>query len=210
MLPALLLHGLCRTNRSMIPIQRFLTRAGYQVTNPSYPSRRFPIEILSRRYLAPILTKLQKPKPTRLCIVTHSMGGILIRHWLSENQPQVPFRIVMIAPPNQGSEIVDSIGHWPLFKWLNGPAGQQLGTQSLPSSLPQPTQEIGIIAGSRSINWINSLCYLPGDDDGKVTIASTQLPGATDHRTIAASHPMILHKTQTFQLTLKFLANGRF
>ena len=36
----------------------------------------------------------------------------------------------MLSPPNQGSEVVDALKHMAIFKWFNGPAGQQLGTDS--------------------------------------------------------------------------------
>ena len=35
----ILLHGLCRTTRSMVKMERALTEAGYRVRNVSYPSR---------------------------------------------------------------------------------------------------------------------------------------------------------------------------
>src|ERR1017187_2944795 len=45
----ILLHGLCRTSRSMAPMERALTAAGYHVLNVDYPSRTAAIEKLDRK-----------------------------------------------------------------------------------------------------------------------------------------------------------------
>jgi len=73
----------------------------------------------------------------------------------------------MLAPPNNGSEVVDKFRDLPGYKWLNGPAGRQLGTgrDSLPRSLGAAEFDLGIIAGTRSINLLLSQ-VLPNPDDG--------------------------------------------
>ena len=43
----ILLHGLCRTSRSMAIMERALTKAGYKVRNADYPSRTAPIQKLA-------------------------------------------------------------------------------------------------------------------------------------------------------------------
>ena len=118
----------------------------------------------------------------------------------------------MLAPPNGGSEVVDRIGHWRLFGWLNGPAGRELGTGpgSLPNRLGPVRFPLGVIAGDRSINWINSLFLLPGRDDGKVTVARTRVDGMADHLVIHATHPMIMRHPEVIRQTLHFIREGRF
>ena len=86
--------------------------------------------------------------------MTHSLGGILVRQYLSRYEISRLGRVVMLGPPNQGSEVVDILGDLQLFRWLNGPAGQQLSTlpDSVPNQLGPATYPVGIITGSRSIN----------------------------------------------------------
>src|ERR1035437_545512 len=99
----------------------------------------------------------------------------------------------MLAPPNQGSEVVDKLGRLSLFRWINGPAGQQLGTSgnSLPNQLPVPPVEVGVIAGTRSINWFLS-ALIPGPDDGKVSVERTKLAGMADFAAVDTTHTFIM------------------
>lgn len=120
-------------------------------------------------------------------------------------------RVVMLGPPNQGSEIVDALGGLRFFGWINGPAGGQLGTRpdSLPNRLGPVNFELGVIAGDRSINWINSW-IIPGPDDGKVSVERTRITGMRDHRVIHATHPFLTRNRRAIDLTLHFLRSGRF
>ena len=117
----------------------------------------------------------------------------------------------MLAPPNRGSQVVDRIGHWSAFRAVNGPAGRQLGTGpgGLPASLGPVTFPLGVIAGDRSINWINS-SMIPGRDDGKVSVEATRVGGMAAHAVVHRTHPMIMRGGDTIALTLRFLETGGF
>jgi triacylglycerol lipase len=117
----------------------------------------------------------------------------------------------MLAPPNQGTELVDKLGDLVFFEMLNGPAGNQLGTgtNSLPKQLGSVAFELGVIAGDRSINWINSR-LIKGRDDGKVSVESTKVPGMQDHLVIHATHPFIMQNDAAIRQTIQFLRQGRF
>ena len=207
----ILLHGLCRTSASMAKLQGVLAQAGYQVSNVDYPSRTASIEPLSEEAIGDAWASCQRRGATRIHFVTHSLGGILVRSFLSRHRPPELGRVVMLAPPNQGSELVDRLGHWSLFQYLNGPAGSELGTgaDSTPNRLGPVNFCLGIIAGSRSINGINS-CLIDGPDDGKVSVERTKVPGMTDHIIIPATHPLIMRNREALQQTVNFLRNGAF
>ena len=135
------------------------------------------------------------------------MRSYLARHCLPELG-----RVVMLAPPNQGSEVVDKLGGLFLFKWLNGPAGGELSTDanSVPHRLGPVNYTVGVIAGDRSINWINSLLLIPGRDDGKVSIERTRLAGMSDWMVIPATHPFIMKNREAIRQTIQFLRAGGF
>ena len=207
----ILLHGLCRTSRSMAPMERALSVSGYHVLNVDYPSRTAAIEKLSEDAIGRAVTDCQTAGATKIHFVTHSLGGILVRSYLSRHSIQNLGRVVMLGPPNQGSEVVDKLGSWWVFKKLNGPAGNELGTgtNSTPNQLGPENYCVGVIAGDRSINWINSL-LIPGRDDGKVSVEHTKLAGMADHIVIHSAHPFLMRNRTVIQQTIHFLRTGRF
>jgi len=208
----ILLHGLCRTSRSMAPMARALAAAGYTVHNVDYPSRTASIAELSERTLTAALAECAQAGATRIHFVTHSMGGILVRDYCARHgAPPRLGRVVMLGPPNQGSEVVDRLGGWWLFRRLNGPAGRELGTapEATPNRLGPATFPVGVIAGNRSINWINS-CFIRGADDGKVSVARTKLAGMADHIVVATAHPWMMKNAEVIRQTLAFLRDGKF
>ncbi len=176
----LLLHGLARSGRSMFLMERALSKEGYDVV--------------------------------RIHFVAHSLGNIMLRYYFSDHAiPDNMGCIVMLGPPNKGSEVVDKIGHMKPFDWVNGPAGQQLGTSSnsLPNQLPVPDAEIGVIAGTRSVNWILST-YIPGPDDGKVSPENAKIEGMKDFAVVPATHTFMMNKPEVIKMTINFLKHGRF
>jgi len=207
----ILLHGLCRTSHSMTRMEHALVEAGYSVQNVGYPSRTASIARLADDAIGPAVANCPRDGGAKIDFVTHSLGGILVRSYLARHPLPSLGRVVMLAPPNQGSEVVDKLGWAAIFQWLNGPAGSELGTDphSTPNQLGPVNYPVGVIAGDRSINWINSL-LIPGPDDGKVSLARTKLEGMSDHLVIHTAHPFIMKNRDAIRQTIQFLRTGRF
>lgn len=206
-----LLHGLARTASAMETLQSRLGDNGFAVVNIDYESREKTIEELAAIAIEAGLEQCSTYQPEQVHFVTHSMGGILVRYYLKSNRIDNLGHVVMIAPPNQGSEVVDALAGVPGFYQLNGPAGLQLGTNadSIPAKLGPVDFSTGIIAGNKTFNPLLSQ-LLPNPDDGKVSVESTKVEGMADFVVVEASHPFIMNNETVIKETLSFLTTGAF
>ncbi|XWN36802.1 MAG: hypothetical protein ROO71_12675 [Balneola sp.] len=205
----ILLHGLARSDHSLSKLEQKLSHHGYFVVNESYPSTEYDIETLTEDIIPESIVLC--PDTAQIHFVTHSLGGILVRQYLSNHTIQNLSRVVMLAPPNKGSEITDELKDNILYQTVNGPAGLQLGTDStsVPNRLGSADFELGIIAGTKTVNPILSQ-MLPNPDDGKVSVESTKLEGMADHLEVPYSHTFIMNKDEVIEQIIHFLEKGSF
>jgi triacylglycerol lipase len=208
--PVVLLHGLGRTRFSLWPIAREATRRGRIVHNLGYPSRRASIEQLA----ADVGGRVREIAGDDVIdVVTHSMGGIVLRAAVASGAVPAESvrRVVMLAPPNHGSEVADRLRDYLVYRLALGPAAQQIGTDehSVPRRLPPPPFEVGIIAGRRSTNPL--FARMLGDEgDGKVTVASARLDGMRELVVVDRSHTFIMWAPDVLAHIFSFLETGRF
>jgi triacylglycerol lipase len=191
-----LLHGLGRTPLSMTVMQLALEDSGYEVWNKGYRSRSATVEELSP-VVGEAVDECRKRGAKRIHFVTHSMGGILVRAYFRDHAIAEAGRVVMLAPPNHGSAIVDARRDSWWFRAAAGPAGQQLGTaaDSLPNTLPRLPLEVGVIAGRH---------------DGKVSVASTALAEMKEQLVVDSAHTFIMNSPAVIRQVKAFLRDGAF
>lgn len=206
-----LLHGLARSSDSMQKMQNALEEAGFKTCNIEYPSTKHRIETLASEHILPKIIACVGTLEFPIDFVTHSLGGILVR-FMAEHAliPRIG-RVVMLSPPNHGSEVVDKLGNTWLFEYVNGPAGRELGTDStsVPLQLGPADFEVGIITGSRSSNPILS-SVIKGTDDGKVSIENAKLEGMKDFVVLPVSHSLIMKNEAAIEQVIYFLKIGVF
>jgi pimeloyl-ACP methyl ester carboxylesterase len=205
-----LLHGLSRSSSSMKPLEKALLKQGFRVINLDYSSRKFPIEILVENIARQIKAK-GIDSANKVHFVTHSLGGIITRWYIKENRPKNLGRVVMLSPPNQGSEIVDCLRNYGWYQWITGPVGQQLGTDSssVPNQLGSVDFELGIITGNRTIDPVGSW-LIPGENDGRVSVKRAKVAGMSDFLVLPHSHAFIMSRDNVMAQVIYFLINGKF
>jgi hypothetical protein len=209
----ILLHGLARTSHSLRKLERALGKAGFVTVNLGYPSREDSVEALAADVIPRSVAECRQRDTRVIHFVTHSLGGILVRQYLGQNRLAGLGRVVMLSPPNQGSEAADGLRALRLYHWVNGPAGQQLGTgpDALPARLGPVDYPVGIIAGNRHAffdGWLADL--IPGDDDGKVAVERAKLVGMRDFLVVPHAHPFIMDADEVITQTMYFLRHGEF
>ena len=205
-----LLHGLARTPRSMRKLEKGLTGAGYRVENIGYPSTTRPIEELVE-YLHERLLECCASHGGKLHFVTHSMGGIVLRLYAATRSIPDIGRVVMLSPPNSGSELVDAWKKIPIARKGIGPSRGQLGTdpKSVPQTIGPVAFEVGVITGNRSLfppfSWL-----IPGPDDGMVSVERARVKGMVDFLIVPHTHTFIMNSRGVIDQTKRFLREGSF
>lgn len=193
-----LIHGLGGTRIDMLPIARKLKKSGFQTRRWGYRSLGNRIETHANR-LGIFLQKIEADHPNqKLHLVTHSMGGIITRTMLSQFQLDNLERVVMLAPPHQGSHAARKL--YPFFGWLT-PSLKQLSDapDSFVRNLPNPFEnnqfDFGIVEAKK---------------DRVIERGNVLLDGYRDYAEVHGHHGILTWYSNTIQLVDNFLNHGRF
>ncbi|MBT6068233.1 alpha/beta hydrolase [Candidatus Peregrinibacteria bacterium] len=192
-----LIHGLARSSSAMGQMERFLHEKGYETINIDYPSIKYDIQTLTEDFIAPAIETHCQVPDKKMHFVTHSLGGILIRNYLNENEPGRLGRVVMIAPPNHGSEMADRLMKKWFYRFITGPVLSELGTnpESIPLTLPDPNFEFGVIGGTL---------------DGKVSLDSAANEAMSDFLKVERRHTFIQNAPEVKEGVARFIETGEF
>lgn len=208
-----LLHGLGRTHRSMARIESLLREAGYTTANIDYPSQSQTIEASARMAVPEGVRECRRTGARTIHFVTHSMGGLLLRYYLSTAKVDELGRVVMLGPPNQGSEVADTLAGTAIYDRVNGPAGAQLvtGADGIAARLGPVHFPLGIITGNEQTAIDSVLATrIPGENDGKVAVERAKVEGMHDFLVLPVNHTFMVVNDVVIGQTLQFLRHGAF
>jgi pimeloyl-ACP methyl ester carboxylesterase len=208
-----LLHGLMRSRRSMMPIQKALESEGHTHTILfSYASTRRSIDDHALA-LKELLEDL--PRTRRFSFAAHSMGNIVVRRMLNELETNDPTGLldrfdamVMLGPPNQGSSIARELAPTGIFGLVTGTGGLQLGRdwEELEKSLATPKFRFAIIAGDVDGKALRNPLIAP-DNDLVVTVEEATLQGYEKLYQLPVSHTLMMNSKKVQRLAVDFLLN---
>jgi pimeloyl-ACP methyl ester carboxylesterase len=208
-----LLHGTGRTPRSLRGLEKRLQRAGFQTHNQAYPWRRLDIVGLANYVADALDAEGIFNGCNRLHFVTHSMGGLVAACLLGRLRSRIPVevgRVVMLGPPLRGSEVADALSGCAAYKWLYGPAGQDLTTRSALLEGIRPDYALGVIAGTVGWPYPSGVLFIRGAHDGRVSVERTQWQGMKDHIRLPVTHSFMPSAPLVHHQVLHFIETGSF
>lgn len=210
----ILLHGIANAKIYMAPVELLLKKEGYKTLNITYPSVEQEIENLTEWLEQKLQSKDIWNKYGKVHFVAHSMGGLVSGFYLERYKDTIPAekmgRVVMIGTPHGGSEVADFLKENQLFKWVFGPAGQQLTTQTRTAEKIKPWYELGIIAGKTDNSLDIGNLFINDAHDGCVSVESTKVEGMKDHVIIPSIHYFMAWTPEIQKQVLLFLRKGQF
>ncbi len=209
-----LLHGIGHSLWNMVFVEKALKEKGYEPLNLSYPSRKHNIENLSGWLEDKLSSKQVWENSSKVHFVGHSMGGLVTGFYLETHKEAIPSekmgRVVMLGTPHGGSEVADFLHQNPLYKWVFGPAGQELTTTVRKEQQVRPWYDLGIVAGTQNWMYPLGIMKIDGEHDGCVSVESTRLDGMKDHVTLSVLHGLMGWNGSVHKHILHFLKNGVF
>lgn len=206
----ILIPGLGRRASSMRRVAAQLQAQGYAVTSWGYASRTSTLHMLAWQ-LADVLGEIVQPSQPIHC-VTHSMGALVLRCCIAQTSLPQLGKIVMLAPPNNGSQLARHLLHYPFARQALGPAGCALADSTgLAATCAIPHNPVMVIAGTRANDLRNPAALLgtrvlAPPHDGTVMVHETRLPRMNRFVEVDACHTLIMNHPQTLEAISTFLS----
>jgi len=206
-----LIHGYAGPGFEMRNIQMAVEKEGYTTEIYTYPSLVKDVEVVGKE----VFEKIQKENYDTICFVTHSMGALVVRAMYEQIDSLTAFpfihRIVMIAPPNNGSPVADFFAQFSFLKFIVGPNVNNLTTNAITGAgkYPIPTCEVGLIAGSYGGKKGFNI-FVKGDNDGVLIPEMTKLGIEKDVVFVKSWHVGLLFDKKVIKDVLSFLHEGKF
>jgi triacylglycerol esterase/lipase EstA (alpha/beta hydrolase family) len=216
-----LLHGILRSNKNMLQLEKALKEQDYIVLNISYPSTKYSIEdlivIVKKEIEKNINDNFTSTENIRINYIGYSMGGLIARGVANKHNNKTLGKVIIIGTPNHGSEVSDDWQNNWFYKFLFGKAGQELTTKNiknLDSALGKVNYTLGVIAGTSNEKydkWGTDLSVFKGViNDGRVSVNSAKLEGMKDYIELYLNHYRLPSSPNTIEQILYFLANSKF
>lgn len=159
------------------------------------------------------ITAIERSVGGPLHFITHSLGGLVARAYIAKHRPERLGRVVMLAPPNNGSELADLLSRLRLDHVVLGHSRRFLTiarTLDHERLLGVVDYELAVIAGSKAIDPLFSRLILPIPNDGKVSVAATRVEGMKDFVVLPVSHMLMPWERRVIAYCLQFLKRGDF
>ena len=215
----IIIHGLHQTPLIMRPLAKRLQAQGLDTHQYGYRSMRDGIQTNSQRLNKWLEENHHPDQPIDL--VGHSLGGLIIRDFVTQYPKWQIGRCVTLGTPHMGSICADYI--WRLTPAMVGKSYLD-ALDGTVAPLPEHIT-LGVIAGNRPyglgqvfLQYHNRKLRKADSPlldeylmhDGTVYLKETKLDAATDHLILPVSHTGMLVDKKVARQTIYFLQHGQF
>jgi triacylglycerol lipase len=198
------LHGLWRSRYSMNPLARFLhASCGAEVISLPYASVLLDFELAVDQLCA---SMKELGIQGELNFVTHSLGGILLRGLIARKEKDWTInKMVMLAPPHRGGQILDFLEESPV-RFIFGKPSEYLRTGRIKDVVPElPANEnMAVIMGNRSLLRIFK-SILDEHNDGIVSVDDGYYANLGMYQVLPVDHTFILTDKRVMKTVGDFL-----
>ncbi len=197
----LLIHGVFRNPKFLIPLAERLRKDGYIVETFSYPFMPKSFHLFEN-----FIKKVEEFRPDT--IIGHSTGGNIAVRQINQIQDYVK-RIICIGSPLASSSVSKKMAKSVLSPFLSKAARDMLHT---PIVIPGNNKiPVGVLVGTDNRDGKNNLFKgYEGGGDGTVSIEETKIENTSDRHEIYASHVELPFNDEAFEKIINFIERESF
>lgn len=201
----IVLHGMGQYRFSMKKVSSFLESRGYKTVNLSYPATPASTPVSTDTYLHQAIESCVKQGADKVHIITHPSGGIVIKQHLKNNSLPRDSRILILGPPNKNKEGAEALVNSILYKCRLNETAQnpEAGESTFIDMLGPVEEDIGIIAGTRTVDPVNSFLFTTPSEN-------ILIDEMDDFICIPKSHPFITSNRTIMHQIEYYLEKGKF
>jgi hypothetical protein len=191
----------------MWPTAWYLRRLGLDARAYGYPTRRGTLRTRAEG-LDAFLRGWPGTETALIGFLTHSMGALVVRTWLASAPVRdgQRVRVVMLSPPNRGSQLARRSAESPWFRLAYGAAALELASDAALALGPAPAcADVLVLAGGTGARGWNP--RIDGDDDGVVAVSEMGMPGV-DPTFVGGVHGLLQWTPALLRRAAGFIRTG--
>ena len=226
------IHGFWASPANLFPLSMRVRRAGYKTSLFGYNSiGKSPAQ--NAKDFARFIERIDA---RTVHIVAHSLGGIVVKHFMDKHPMASIGRVVMIGTPLKGSEVAQHFIQYDAAKYV---LGRSVERGLLGDAPPWPKDRpLGMIAGQQGFGLVTLLkmadsyisekasgrknlelgraainAAIAGDgepNDGLVNLSETMSDEVTHRYELRQGHTGMLLSNETAKAALCYLQHGNF
>lgn len=197
-----LIHGIWMKGPELLYLCFKFWRQGYRVYQFHYPSL-FKTPEQNAEKLNSFVDNINEPI---IHFVAHSLGGIVVTHYLNNHVCNKAGKVVFVGTPINGSALAKHLQRNSFLKYLLGKAVVKGLVNETPKWLSE--RKVCVIAGTKKvgIGMVLARKNMQQQNDGTVNMDETKIETATEFHVVPHSHFSMLWSADVVEKIKSFLA----